>query len=284
LKQYLFIQKLNIMKPDYILNANVLDIIFEKRNKDYGAYSLRKYYPERLYKSLGIIFFLAAVLGLIGYFQKNEIAVNIAMPDTAYGFVEIPKDPATPPKKPVQQIVPPVTSSRPAAPRPVVTTNGTGTIVFAKDAGKIPDFDPEPAGNQGLPPGTGPVSGGPGAPPAVAPGSDIVKPTDKNIVVSNADVMPAYPGGEVALRRFLERNLKNPKDMDTGEEVSVKIKFIVGYDGVLKGFETIEDGGALFNDEVIRVLKKMPAWIPGKAHGENVSVIYCIPVKFTARD
>jgi periplasmic protein TonB len=62
--------------------------------------------------------------------------------------------------------------------------------------------------------------------------------------------------------------------------VSVKVKFIVGYDGQLKGFETIEDGGVAFNNEVIRVLKKMPNWIPGKISGENVSVFYTVPVKF----
>ena len=44
----------------------------------------------------------------------------------------------------------------------------------------------------------------------------------------------------------------------------------------------MEDGGEAFNNEVIRVLKKMPKWIPGKTHGENVSVFYTIPVKFVA--
>jgi len=57
---------------------------------------------------------------------------------------------------------------------------------------------------------------------------------------------------------------------------------VVGYDGKLKSFEIVEDGGATFNKEVIRVLKKMPEWVPGKANGENVSVYYTIPVKFTA--
>ena len=73
-------------------------------------------------------------------------------------------------------------------------------------------------------------------------------------------------------------------EMENGETVMVKIKFIVGYDGVLKGFETVQDGGAAFNEEVIRVLKKMPQWIPGKTKGENVSVYNMIPVKFTGAD
>ena len=60
--------------------------------------------------------------------------------------------------------------------------------------------------------------------------------------------------------------------------------FIVGYDGQLRGFEVTEDGGRLFNNEVIRVLKKMPAWNPGKNAGEDVSVYYSLPVKFMNQD
>jgi hypothetical protein len=58
----------------------------------------------------------------------------------------------------------------------------------------------------------------------------------------------------------------------------------VGYDGKLKKFEVQQDGGKVFNEEVIRVLKKMPDWIPGKTKGENVSVYYAIPVKFLATE
>ena len=70
--------------------------------------------------------------------------------------------------------------------------------------------------------------------------------------------------------------------MEDGEMVSVKMRFVVGYDGKLKSFETIQDGGEEFNKEVIRVLKKMPEWTPGKSNGQNVSVYYTIPVKFVA--
>jgi protein TonB len=86
------------------------------------------------------------------------------------------------------------------------------------------------------------------------------------------------------LRQFLERNLQTPGGMESGETVTVKMKFVVGYDGVLRGFETIQDGGAAFNNEVVRVLKKMPDWVPGRSNGRNVSVYYVLPVTFTAGD
>ncbi len=92
--------------------------------------------------------------------------------------------------------------------------------------------------------------------------------------------MPSYPGGMDALRKFLERNLENPRDMEEGEVANVKVKFVVGFNGQLQSFVTVQDGGDEFNREVMRVLKKMPNWLPGKAKGQNVSVFYTIPVKF----
>jgi protein TonB len=64
----------------------------------------------------------------------------------------------------------------------------------------------------------------------------------------------------------------------------VRVKFIVGYNGDLMGFNVLETGGEPFDNEVIRVLKKMPKWIPGKSNNETVSTYYIIPVKFTVSD
>jgi protein TonB len=113
---------------------------------------------------------------------------------------------------------------------------------------------------------------------------EAVKVVDKEIPRLTAELMPAFPGGMEALRKFLERNLRNPEDVEPGTVLAVKIRFIVGYDGKLKGFQIIEDGGEPFNNEVLRVLKKMPEWIPGKSDGEKVSVYYTIPVKFTSAE
>jgi periplasmic protein TonB len=115
-------------------------------------------------------------------------------------------------------------------------------------------------------------------PPVVISTIDINKP------ISNPEIMPQFPGGLIALKKFLERNLKNPRDLEEGEKISVKINFVVGYDGKLKSFQLQEDGGDEFNREVIRVLKRMPDWIPGKSGGQNVSVYYAIPVKFLAEE
>ena len=107
---------------------------------------------------------------------------------------------------------------------------------------------------------------------------------DPAIPIDNPEIEPSFPGGINTLRTFLQRNLVNPRDLEEGEQVSVQVRFVVGYDGKLQHFETLKDGGPEFNGEVIRVLKKMPQWIAGKSNGKNVSVYYTIPVKFVPND
>src|SRR6478672_3190282 len=67
------------MKKEMILHADLLDIVFDDRNKSYGAYPLRKYYPRRLHKSLVIVIGGAFLLALFIYFQKNGKSLDPAI-------------------------------------------------------------------------------------------------------------------------------------------------------------------------------------------------------------
>ena len=78
----------------------------------------------------------------------------------------------------------------------------------------------------------------------------------------------------------LKENLHAPESIEEGDEIEVKVKFVVNYNGDLQKFDVVKSGGKEFDNEVIRVLKKMPSWIPGESNGENVAVYYIIPVKF----
>ena len=271
------------MKTDHILKADVLDIIFDNRNKKYGAYILRKFYHERLYKALGITFIFIALISLFVLLQKSE--KNIGMPGemtTIMGSILPTAD--------IEKIKPPATPEKPRPPailRPIDAQQITTTIKIvdvSTDATKFAtDMDNATISNvtsDAVDEGKQIVNGGSG--PAIKTANTVepVKAIDKTKPLVNAEVAPSFPGGEEALIKFLQKNLQNPEDIEEGQIVSVKIRFIVGYDGILKGFETVQDGGRPFNNEVIRVLKKMPDWIPGKTAGENVSVYYTIPVKF----
>lgn len=274
------------MKTDSILQADVLDIIFENRNKAYGAYALRKYYNSRLYQAMGITFFAAAIICAFSFFQKHPVENILIVEDHEFRNPPANKDikaekpaekqkadkPAGPKFKIAMQVIPNSFKITPETDVTAIPDLIEGVAIGAEPVSGITDNNVPvtPTGNNG------------NATPSKPQVSVI--PIDNVTPINTAEVMPAYPGGMDALRKFLEKNLTNPQDLSEGETVSVKIKFVVGYDGKLKGFQIAQDGGSAFNEEVIRVLKKMPYWIPGKTKGENVSVYFTIPVKFTSSE
>ncbi len=269
------------MNIELIMKNDITDILFEKRNKLYGAYILRKFYPERLKTSLAIM------MGITAFFCMFALIPKQATQEEMLPFIEgCTMKEINPEKKP--EVKP---AQHPAAKQNINIAKLTSTvsIIKEKDTADIlhENFDKIIIASTAILSGTdGSFTGRPSN-ESIA-GIELTKAempeADPKTPINNPEFEPSYPGGMNALRTFLQRNLTNPEDLEESEQVSVKIKFIVGYDGVLKNFETLQDGGAAFNNEVMRVLKKMPQWVPGKSNGKNVSVYYTIPVKFISRD
>jgi protein TonB len=269
------------MNSNAILSSDVLDLLFENRNKKYGAYILRKFYPNRLKTSLYMMLGMAAILSAFTFLPEKKITGN--KPDIFGGPVfreiTIEKTPEAP--KPTQQkIVTP----------PVQKLTSSFNIVANTDSSDVLN---EITDQQiGLVTNNTDITGGPvDIGPAIAgsgSGNEIEKPAETeintNIPVEDPDVQATFPGGEAALVNFLQKNLRAPDEMEAGGSVQVKIKFVVGFEGNLQAFAVQQDGGVVFNNEVIRVLKKMPRWNPGKKGGRNVPVYYSLPVKFAAAE
>jgi len=275
------------MNSSLIMKSDVLDIIFEKRNKAYGAYTLRKLYPNRMKFSLGIMFIIASVFSVLTLLpqKKGEMSPReFVIEENKFAQVETEQVP--PPKK---EIPPQVETEHSVPPVPVNTATFINNIKVVDDPSAT---EPLKTLGENVSIGNTTVESGQSGPPIVQPiktetgiGTEPVK-IDKTITYDLAavDIPPSFPGGTEALMNFLRKHLDNPEPMADGESISVKVTFVVGLDGKLQSFKIIQDGGDIFNKEVIRVLKKMPDWIPGKAKGENVSVYYTIPVKFTGSD
>lgn len=273
------------MNSNLILKADIIDIIFEKRNKDYGAYDLRKFYPDRLKASLGIMFLIAIVFSVFLSLPRKVTEIStlpFVFSDNEY--IKLAEQPKLPEKK--KEVAKTETTAKPANSQSYLSNlsivndkTKADTIQTLKETaniGSLTIVNSDPG-----PPLIQPLKSEPGLPATVT-----VPEVNKHIPFEpgTVDVPPAYPGGMEALRKFLEKNLNAPDPVEAGESVNVKVRFVVGYDGKLQSFKIVQDGGESFNKEVVRVLKKMPDWIPGKAKGEAVSVYYTIPVKFTGSD
>ena len=261
------------MKPDKILQTDMLDILFENRNKAYGAYVLRKDYNGRLFKATGIMVGMVFLFIAFNYWKSDSptpsilSAINIP-PDVIIDKLEIIDPPTVDPPKPPASIqyTTPVFSDNVAATIPEITELDNDVQIGTQN------IDGPPASESPLSP-----------PPSESTGSIIEPkaPEEKEpTVYFSPQVMPEYPGGETAMRRFLQRNLRfDFEGQEPGSRVMIKCRFVVDKEGKVTAIEIIQSGGQPeYDKEVTRVVTKMPSWKPGFQNGKSVAVYFTLPV------
>lgn len=106
---------------------------------------------------------------------------------------------------------------------------------------------------------------------------------DNEKIYTIVDEMPSFPGGEIQMIKFLKKNLKYPIREKAGHIAgNCYITFVIEKDGSVRQLKMLKgvEGGGGCDEEVIRVVKLMPDWKPGKHHGATVRTQYNLPVKF----
>src|SRR5688572_7835994 len=264
------IQNLFTMTSNEILKADVLDIVFENRNKKYGAYLLRKYYNNRLAIGLsGMLVFVLIVILIISLnpAARKAIASTIGWRDPV--TVSLPPPPAEPPPAALpQQRVRQVLSSN----RIEIVNEPTNMRTQDEIENALPStFDVEGITPNGV---ASPVTENTLVQQPVEPPSAPPPPLPTSAA--------SFPGGQQAWMAFLNRYLRTPDELEAGQKKSVVVRFSVGADGSISQFEIMQSGGEAFDNEVIRVLKKMPKWKPAVQNGHNVTVMFTQPVTFMA--
>ena len=106
--------------------------------------------------------------------------------------------------------------------------------------------------------------------------------TKKNDMVFDVvEVMPQYPGGPIAMLKYIMENIKYPEQaMKEGIQGRVAVRFIVEKDGSISDVKPILSVHPLLNKEAVRVVESMPKWTPGKQNGKPVRVRFNVPVMF----
>ena len=97
----------------------------------------------------------------------------------------------------------------------------------------------------------------------------------------NAEIMPAFPGGDKALLKWLSENVNYPVvAAESGTEGLVACSFVINTDGTICDVQVIRSIDPLLDKEAKRVIGLMPKWKPGEQNGKNVRVRYTVPVRF----
>ena len=270
------------MEPQKVLNADLLDIIFEGRNKQYGAYFLRKTYQKNVRKALiigalGVMFFMSAPL----LYSKIMSSINPPKPkmtstEVKLEDIELPKDNLPPPPPPPPKEIPPPPQATVKYVPPVVKPDAE----VKKEEPPIPPQGDDKAGQEKKD-GSGEIKT-PDAPAEVAVVAPPVEaPKEDNEVYQVVEQQAEFPGGTTELMKYLYSNIKYPAiARENGIQGRVVLKFVVEKDGTVNGITVLKGIHELLDKEAIRVVKSMPGWKAGKQGGRNVRSYFTPPVSF----
>jgi periplasmic protein TonB len=261
------------------------DIIFRNRNKSYGAYSLRTDYQRVISRALLIgigLFCLAILTPMIWAKVKIDEIREITVKPTV---LILP---------PPEEVIPPV---KPETPTPPQVEQPRKTITFLPPEIVIDDkVNEEPIPDQDLLNNTtaqisnktqdGSVEPIPVDEPDAGKGTEPAQPVEvkveeKNDIFLHVEQMPEYAGGNAALSKFLQKNLRYPNPAaNAGVSGKVYVQFVVGQDGAISKVDILKGLGFGCDEEAERVIKLMPHWSAGKQSGRAVAVKFTLPISF----
>jgi protein TonB len=265
------------MKLD-ILKNQWLDIVFEGRNKVYGAYELRKSNRKTTIKALiiGAIFFsiaLAAplIIDLLPQGAEDDMdrdikitAIKLPPKKKEEPKLNIPPPPPPPPKVDQVKFVKPVVA------KAEEVTEEPPKIIEMKEK-KI---------------GAETIKGDPDAVLTVAPvgpgPTKIVEEDNQIYNTAGIEVKPEFPGGMAKFYKYVGDNYRAPDE--EGLKGKIYVTFVVEKDGSLTDIKVLRDIGYGTGKEAIRVLDRSPRWNPGVQNGKPVRVLYSLPITIQTAD
>lgn len=239
------------------------EIVFEKRNKEYGSYVLRKRYP----KIVGIAMIVAMVLfsGVIAYplinnyINKGRLLIK---PSIEVG-VEMKTPDVTPPPPPPP---PSVDVKAPKFTAPVVVEEDVETNISTQDEMAIKPNNNIPITNDDV------------IVKDETPQTIIETPKQPEIFTV-VEEQPMFNGD---LYEYLSNQIKYPEEAkELGIQGKVYVTFVVEKDGSITDIKVLRGIGGGCDEEAVRVVKTMPNWTPGKQRGNAVRVQFNLPIKFT---
>jgi protein TonB len=271
------------MEENKILNADLLDIIFEGKNKSYGAYDLRKSYNARLKKAMiitGSILVLVIGGGILGNYISNRVSKDTLTTQD----VELAQVKAEPPPP----VVPPPPPPKPPPPPEVNQVKFTPPKIVKDEEVKPEEKIQEVKDDQVI--STKTVESDNKTQIVQAPvedkGTSVVeapKADDENKVFTKVENEAEFPGGQGAWANYLRKNLNANAPVDNGAPegtYTVIIRFIVSKDGSISDVTPETKFGYGMEDEAAKIIKKGPRWKPALQNGRNVNAYRRQPITF----
>lgn len=267
-----------------IFSQTWLDVVFEGRNKQYGAYLLRRDHGKNT--TIGLLIastvFILSLAGPMIYsrvFSKSHNGQELYKPlDNDDRVVELDSPPPVDLETPLPSAVEPPRprTDQVRMPEPVV-------VHAAMVSEEMPTIKALEIAN----PGAETIAGSDDAPiridMPVGEGRHDAEVTERGAdtheVFVTVEVEPEFPGGMKAFMKYVQQNYHYPEAaLESGVNGQVILQFVVERDGSLTDIKVLRDLKFGTGDEAVRLLKNAPRWRPGIQNGRPVRVAYTLPI------
>jgi protein TonB len=275
------------METNKILTADFLDILFEGRNKEYGAYELRKTYNRRLRSSMLIMAGIALLIFIVSFVAKTinteDVTKKQDVKDLTLSEVKVDEPPPPPPPPPPKLPPPP----------PIATIQFTPPkVVKDEEVIKPPPENKELEEKKvDVKTEEGKKDEGIVAPPVEDKGTQVVEAPkkveeDEDKVFTKVEIEASFPGGEGGWTRYVKKAIEQNIDelTESGESGTCRIRFIVSKDGSVSDVEALTMKGTKLAEVAINAIRKGPKWTPAQQNGRFVNAYREQPVTFTIQD
>lgn len=250
------------------------EVVFEHRNKNYGAYTLRKNYDRNImFILLGLLLSFGVAFGaykIVQNLPKEKVAPP-PVDDKTFTTAPPPEDEKVPPPPP-QEPPPPMETTVQFLPPVVVDIPVDDPIPTQDDMDDKKASDQTQDGNdENFAP---PVIGGDPEPEVV---EEKVEPVE-TFVEEEAE----YPGGYATMMKYIQEHLVYPQaDIEMGTQGRVTLKFVVEKNGQVSNVSVVRGLSPECDKAAIKVVSSMPNWKPGKNGGRAVRQWCTLPINFT---
>ena len=260
------------VRKDKLLSKDWCELIFEGRNKQYGAYAMRARFGTWNLIALAILSASLLLLFFIPFFITNYVRSfekNVQAEVTSLSKLELPDLKKDPTLKAVATTTPVKMRALKNAVRfvPEIAEEGNDELLIAAEAEQT-----EVQANEQTPDIQEVQDGEP-------EGEDRTSkyPSPVEIV----EEMPQFPGGLSALMKWLDKNIRYPAGVRRKHiEGEVRVTFIIDTEGNVREPQIAKSIDRTLDDEILRTVRKMPPWIPGRVNGKQSNVRITIPVVF----
>jgi len=268
------------------------DLIFEGKNKEFGAYQLRAASDRRhnkavIYTVIGLVILLVAafIWGLYNDYRLEQKQAEILAAAAQAEMTSLTEEPEQEEEEEIQQRV---EEQKPEAlPEEILNTMKATEIAIANDDEVVEEIKSQDElkesttaiGQTNFDKGTDDIN-------VTREFKDEViveekTPVEENKVFESVEQMPMFPGGDVELLKYISSHLRYPTmAAENNIQGRVVVQFVVTKNGSIGEVRVARPRDPDLDKEAVRVVKTLPNFIPGKMNGQPVNVWYTLPIVF----